>query len=144
MEHDITFKTACNLQLVFQAFTCIVHIWWKLNQTISVVQQFGCCSADKEILHLLWNFKVHYHDHKNSQQDHVLRHLNPVTAYFLTICLNIICSRCGDWLRAGRPRGRSLCPGRVKNFLFTKSSRPGLGSMQPPIQWVLGALSPGV
>jgi hypothetical protein len=29
-------------------------------------------------------------------------------------------------------------------FLFSKSSRPALGSTQPPMQWVLGALSPGV
>jgi hypothetical protein len=38
----------------------------------------------------------------------------------------------------------SSSPGMVKNFLFSTSSRPGLGSTQPPIQWVLGALSPGV
>jgi hypothetical protein len=35
-------------------------------------------------------------------------------------------------------------PGRVKNFLFSKSSRPALRSTQPPIPWVPGALSPGV
>jgi hypothetical protein len=35
-------------------------------------------------------------------------------------------------------------PGRVKNFLFSKSSRPALRSTQPPIQWVPGALSPGI
>jgi hypothetical protein len=33
-------------------------------------------------------------------------------------------------------------PGRVKNFLLSKSSRPSLGSTQPSIQWVPGALSP--
>jgi hypothetical protein len=49
-----------------------------------------------------------------------------------------------DWLLAGRPRGRSSSPGRVKNFLFSKSYRPALGSTQPPIQWVPRALSPGV
>jgi hypothetical protein len=32
---------------------------------------------------------------------------------------------------------------RVKNFHFSKSSRPALGSTQPPVQWVPGALSPG-
>jgi hypothetical protein len=32
----------------------------------------------------------------------------------------------------------------VKNFLFSKSSRPALRSTQPPIQWVPGALSPGI
>jgi hypothetical protein len=53
-------------------------------------------------------------------------------------------SRDSDWLRAGRQRGRSSSPGRVKNFLFSTSSRPVPGSTQPPIQWVPGALSPGV
>jgi hypothetical protein len=43
-----------------------------------------------------------------------------------------------------KPRGRSLSPGRVKNFLFSMSFRPTLGSTQPPIHWVPGALSPGV
>jgi hypothetical protein len=40
-----------------------------------------------------------------------------------------------DWLRAG--------PGMVKNFLFSTSSRAALGSTQPPIEWVPGALFPG-
>jgi hypothetical protein len=53
-------------------------------------------------------------------------------------------SRYSDWLRAGRPRGRSSSPGRVKNFLFSTSSRPVLWPIQPPIQWVPGALSPEV
>jgi hypothetical protein len=47
-------------------------------------------------------------------------------------------------LWAGRPRSRSSSPSRVKNFLFSKSSTPALSSTQPPIQWVPGALSPGV
>jgi len=29
-------------------------------------------------------------------------------------------------------------------FLLTTLSRPSLGPTQPPVQWVLGALSPGV
>jgi hypothetical protein len=32
----------------------------------------------------------------------------------------------------------------VKNFYFSMLSRPALGSTQPPLQWVPGALSPGV
>jgi hypothetical protein len=44
----------------------------------------------------------------------------------------------------GWPRGRSSSPGMVKNILFSTSSRPALGPTQPPIQWVLGAVSPGL
>jgi hypothetical protein len=51
---------------------------------------------------------------------------------------------CSDWLRAGRQRSRSSSQSRVKNFHFSVSSRPELGSTQPPIQCVLGALSPVV
>jgi hypothetical protein len=47
-------------------------------------------------------------------------------------------------LRAGQLRGRSSSPITVKNFPFSTSSRPALGPIQPPIKWVLGALSPGV
>jgi hypothetical protein len=50
---------------------------------------------------------------------------------------------CSDWLRAGRLRGRGSSPGRVKNFHFSMSSRPALGSTQPHIQWVPVALSRG-
>jgi hypothetical protein len=40
--------------------------------------------------------------------------------------------------------GRSSSPGRVKNFLFSKSSRPALGPTQLPIKWVPWVLPPGV
>jgi hypothetical protein len=36
-----------------------------------------------------------------------------------------------------------IFPGRVKNFHFSISSRPALGSTQPTIKWVPGALSRG-
>jgi hypothetical protein len=49
-----------------------------------------------------------------------------------------------DWLRAGRPTGRNLGASGGKNFHSFISSRPALGPTQPPIQWVPGALSPGV
>jgi hypothetical protein len=32
----------------------------------------------------------------------------------------------------------------MKHFLFSMSSRPVLEPTQPPIQWVPGAVSPGV
>jgi hypothetical protein len=50
-------------------------------------------------------------------------------------------SRYSYWLPAGRPRSRSSSSGRVKNFLFSKSSRPALGSTHPHIQWLPGVLS---
>jgi hypothetical protein len=53
-------------------------------------------------------------------------------------------SRYSEWLRVGQPRGLSSSIDRVKNFLFSTSSRLALGPAQPPIQWVPGALSPGV
>jgi hypothetical protein len=39
--------------------------------------------------------------------------------------------------------GGSSSPGRVKNVHFSISSRPALGSTQPPTKWVPGALSRG-
>jgi hypothetical protein len=53
-------------------------------------------------------------------------------------------SRYSDWLRAGKPRGRSSSPGGGKDFLFSMPFRPALGPTQHPIQWVPGAFSPGV
>jgi hypothetical protein len=52
-------------------------------------------------------------------------------------------NRYSDWLRAGRQRGRSSSPGRVKNFLFSPSSRLVLEPTQPII-WVPWAISLGV
>jgi hypothetical protein len=60
-----------------------------------------------------------------------------------SVLLILICN-VNIMLRAGRPRGWSSSPGREKNILFSKSSRPALRSTQTPIQWVPGALSPGV
>jgi hypothetical protein len=53
-------------------------------------------------------------------------------------------SRYSDWLRTGRPRGRSWSPGGGKNILFYPSSRPSLGFTKSPVQWVPGALFPGL
>jgi hypothetical protein len=38
----------------------------------------------------------------------------------------------------------SLNPGRVNDFPFYMLSRPPLGSIQPPIEWVAGGILPGV
>jgi hypothetical protein len=53
-------------------------------------------------------------------------------------------AQCSDWLRERRLRGGSSSPDRVENFLFSTAFRSVLGPTQPPIQWVSGALSPGV
>jgi hypothetical protein len=39
---------------------------------------------------------------------------------------------------------RGSIPSKGKIFLFSTASRPALGPTQPSIQYVLGALSPGV
>jgi hypothetical protein len=51
-------------------------------------------------------------------------------------------SRYSDWLRAGRQRGRSSSPSRVKNFHSSISCRPALGSTELLFQWVPGATPP--
>jgi hypothetical protein len=53
-------------------------------------------------------------------------------------------SRYSDWLRAGRPRGRSSSPGRGETFLLSTLSRLVLGLTQLPIQWVPEAFYQGV
>jgi hypothetical protein len=49
-----------------------------------------------------------------------------------------------ECIRAGEPRGWSSSSGGGKNFHFSMSSRPALGSTQPPIQLVPVALCPEV
>jgi hypothetical protein len=49
------------------------------------------------------------------------------------------CSRYSDWLN-----GRSLSHSRIKNFLYSKSSRPALGSTQLLTQRIAGPLSLGI
>jgi hypothetical protein len=47
--------------------------------------------------------------------------------------------------RAGRPSDRGLIPGRGERiFPVASVSRSALGPTQPPVQWVLGVLSPGL
>jgi hypothetical protein len=75
---------------------------------------------------------------KPDKPNHIL------TRYFLKILHNPgQRTRYSDWLLAGRLRTRSSSPGRVKNVLFSMSSRPALGLTQPSIDWVQKALSWG-
>jgi hypothetical protein len=37
-----------------------------------------------------------------------------------------------------------LFPAGERNFLYSTPPRPALGPTPPPLQWVLGAVSPGV
>jgi hypothetical protein len=69
--------------------------------------------------------------------------LNYLLSYILHVDPGWL-SRYSHWLRAGRPRGRSSSPGRVKNFLFFMSSRPALGSTQSPTKWVKKTIFFGV
>jgi hypothetical protein len=55
-----------------------------------------------------------------------------------TLWFRHITNRNSDWLRTKRQTGRSSSPGRIKNCHLSVSSRPALGSIQPPIQWVPG------
>jgi hypothetical protein len=48
------------------------------------------------------------------------------------------------WLRAGRSTGRGSSPSTGNISFLSTSSRPVLMPTQHPIQWVLGALPPGV
>jgi hypothetical protein len=51
-------------------------------------------------------------------------------------------SRYSDGLRAGRPEFDS--PQGQEIFLYSTASRPAVGSTQPPMQWVLESVSPGL
>jgi hypothetical protein len=46
-------------------------------------------------------------------------------------------------IRSGRPSGRISSPVKDKIFLYSTASRQVLGTTQPPIQSVTGALFPG-
>jgi hypothetical protein len=57
-----------------------------------------------------------------------------VSLYRPTVNMEVQYNLGSDRLQAGRPRVRNLGPCRVKIVRFSTSSRPALGSTQPPIQ----------
>jgi hypothetical protein len=80
------------------------------------------------------------------ENNHVVQYLSQTFNFYCNWSRSTLelgwCSRYSNWL--DDKRGRSLSTSKVKNFLFTTSSRLALGPTQPTIQWVLGVLSPGV
>jgi hypothetical protein len=101
------------------------------------------CAATQEIPSILWNPKIHYSVHKSLPLVHILSQtdsVHTIPSYLSKIHFNIVLPS-----TVSRDSVVGIAsPNRVKNFLFSKSSRPALRSTQPPIQWVPGALSPGV
>jgi hypothetical protein len=53
-------------------------------------------------------------------------------------------SRYSDWLLPGRLRARSSSFSKGKDLLFSTLSRPALGPVQLPIQWVQKGFLTGV
>jgi hypothetical protein len=57
------------------------------------------------------------------------------------LCPPVLQRLAPDWRSEG---SRSSSSGTVKNFLFSKSSRQVLRLTQPPSQWIVWVLTPGV
>jgi hypothetical protein len=68
----------------------------------------------------------------------------PFNVHFIKSLNELQRNRYSGWLLAGRRRGRSSNPDRVKNFSFSTSSRPAVGPTLSPIQWAPGDFSTGV
>jgi hypothetical protein len=90
-----------------------------------------------DFLCFLWDRSYtlqYYLDEFQAPQDYSTQHV-----------LQLITQPCGPEYEDLRLAGRlTSSPGRVNNFNFSISSRPALGSTQPPTQSVSGTLSPGV
>jgi hypothetical protein len=87
---------------------------------------------------------VHFNSFHRLQRE--ARNLDDIvwSSQLKNMCFTLLCAFTfiSDWLRAGRP-GEAGVRVPVGNFHFSISSRPALGSTQPPTKWVPRALSRG-
>jgi hypothetical protein len=89
-------------------------------------------------------YKVHYTHFihhslvilSTSKNNRILRNPPPLGLKLYPEEMYRYCIRCSDCVRAGRPRGRSSSLDWVKNFQFSKSSRPALGGQTNGYRWL--------
>jgi hypothetical protein len=86
-----------------------------------------------------WNLHINYHENLKSNANISFVNINILSLSFLKwICITSR-SQCNDGLLTGRPGFDSRH--RQDIFLYSRASRPVLGSVSPPIQWEPETLS---
>jgi hypothetical protein len=113
--------------------TACFECWYTLSvRNVSFCQEHRHALLPKTSLHIDYMFFC-----RNCLL-HLLEPLLLYTAVYVSFCEPGI-SVTTVWLRAGRPGVRSSIPGRSERiFPLASVSRPALGPIQPPVQWVLG------
>jgi hypothetical protein len=112
------------------------------------------CSANCQLVYCptFWNvfyfklFNTRYELHRYAVSDERIFNLEGCGrnwSWLFSKSTNVCKSRVSAVGVAIWLRGRSSSPGRGKILVLSTSSRPVLGSTQPPIQWVPGALPRG-
>jgi hypothetical protein len=132
-------KILCGKFLVFKRTTCQRH------EPLTLCISKKCRSCKIYLFQIYQEFTqqcCHSPQNLCSILVHAMRYVSLWNIF--RKATNVTRSRDSNWLSAGRPRGQSSSPGGGKNLHFSTSSRPALGSTQPPIQRVPGALSLGV
>jgi hypothetical protein len=119
---------------------------WPITRYLSLLATFKEQTKIAKILNRISGFRPLDLNPWPLHRDQLIWQFVPTECSILCIYYlrTLLGSRDSDWLRAGRPRGRSSSPGRGKIFLLSTSSRPALGPTHSPIEWVPGALSPGL